>query len=209
MFRQFVLRLWIGLAATLSAASALASSGEEGHVSLNPISKDWIQQDLAIWTAVVFLLLLLILKKFAWKPLMEGIDERERQVADQIERAEDANRRAQELLAGYEAKLADAEGKVRGIIDQGRRDAERVGHELIEKAKNEAKDEQQRALQQIDAATNAAVQELADRSASLAVDLAGKIVHSTLKAADHGKLIEQAVAGFVRGKGETQDAGRN
>lgn len=183
-------------------ALASAEGGHEGPVNLNPISWDWIEQDLALWTGVVFVLLLAILTKFAWKPIIEGLDKRERNLADQVAQAEAANQKAKDLLADYERKLADTGDQVRALIDQGRRDAEKVGHELVEKAKDEAKAELQRGLAQIDAATGAAIKELADRSASLAVDLAGKIVHAKLNAGDHANLIDQAVAGFVQGPRE-------
>lgn len=208
MFYRVVFLLLIGLAAALPVQSAAASGGEGGHEThnLNPLSSEWIQQDLAIWTGVVFVLLLLILTKFAWKPIVEGLDKRERNVADQIAQAEAANQKAKDLLADYERKLAVASDQVRGILDQGRRDAEQTGREMIDKAKAEAKSELQRAVGQIDAATSAAIQELADHSATMAVELAGKIVCASLKPADHAKLIEQAVAGFVQGK---TDVSRN
>ena len=71
---------------------------------------------------------------------------------------------------------------------------------MLDKAKEEAAAEHARAVKQIEAATSAAIEELAGRSATLAVELAGKIVHAQLKPGDHVHLIEQAVAGFVQGK---------
>lgn len=203
MFHRVVCWLLTVLAVTLPAACVLASGGESGgEVSLNPLSWEWIQQDLAIWTAVVFVVLLFILTKFAWKPLIQGLDQRERNLADQITQAEAANQKARDILADYERKLAAAEEQVRGLLDQGRRDAEKVGRELIEKAKDEAKAEFERGVKQIDAATSAAIKELAEQSATLAVDLAGRIVQAKLNVADHARLIDQAVAGFVHGKSE-------
>jgi F-type H+-transporting ATPase subunit b len=208
MFYRVVLWLMIGLAIATPCTVAMASGGEGGHeaISLNPISPDWIQTDLAVWTGVVFVVLVIVLGKFAWKPIIEGLDKREKNIADQVAQAEAAHQKAKDLLADYERKLADAQEQVRGIVDQGRRDAEQVGRDLIEKAKEEAKVELHKAVGQIDAATSAAIQELADHSASMAVNLAGKICHAKLNAADHTRLIEQAVAGFVHGK---TDASRN
>ena len=117
-------------------ALVLAASEEGGPV--NPL--EW-KSDLAIWTAVVFLLLLAILWKIAWKPLAEALDKREQNMADQIAQAEAANQKAKEILADYERKLAAAQDEVRAILDQGRRDAEQAGHELIDKAKQEAEAE--------------------------------------------------------------------
>lgn len=171
---------------------------------LNPITFRGVnfRGDLAIWTAVVFLVVLAVLWKYAWRPIAEGLDKRERNVADQIAQAGAANRQAQEILADYQGKLAAAEDQVRAILDQGRRDADQAGRQLIDRAKEEGRAEHQRALQQIDAATAAAIEELAGRSATLAVELAGKIVRARLDSADHARLIEQAVAGFVERKAD-------
>jgi F-type H+-transporting ATPase subunit b len=184
-------------ASNLIAALILAST--EGGGSSSPLE---FKTDLAFWTAVVFLGLLAILWWVAWKPIAEGLEKRENHISDQIANAETANQKAKDMLAGYEQKLADAGNEVRGILEQGRRDAERLGRQLIEKSKEQAEAERARAVQQIEAAADAAAKNLADRSATLAVELAGKIVHAKLKPADHARLIEQAVAGFVKGKSD-------
>lgn len=181
----------------------LASAGGESAGPVNPM--EW-KSDLAIWTAVVFLCLLAVLWKFAWKPIAEGLDKREQNIADQIAQAEAANQKANDILSDYQSQLAAAGDQVRAILDQGRRDAGQVGQELIDKAKQEAKAEYQRAVKQIDAATADAIKELANQSATLAVELAGKIVRSKLTPDDHSRLIEDAVAGFV---GNGNDVSRN
>jgi F-type H+-transporting ATPase subunit b len=187
----------IGLASATSILAAEPSSGDSG---LNPFSPSALEGDLALWTVVVFVCVLAVLWRFAWGPLSAALDRRERGVADQIAEAEAANQKAKDILAGYEQKLADAKDDVRGILEQGRRDAEKLGRELLDKAKEEASAEHARALKQIEAAADAAVKSLADQSAAMAVELAGKIVHAKLNPADHARLIEQAVNGFTVSK---------
>lgn len=182
------------------AASHGAHSQAEHGGGINPLT---FRTDLAIWTAVVFLLLLLVLRKFAWGPIRDGLDKRERHIADEINAAERTNQEARQLLADYEQKLANSEEEVRRMIDRARRDAERVGQEMLDKARAAAEEEHRRALVEIEAATAGAMKDLADRSATLAVDLAGKIVGSRLDAASHAKLIEQAVADVTRGNGKS------
>jgi F-type H+-transporting ATPase subunit b len=188
--------------APLAKGEGNNSAQEQG--SINPIPMSWqaVKGDLTIWTAVVFLLLLIVLWRFAWGPLAEGLDKRERHIADQIAQANEANEKAKTLLAGYEKKLADSQDEVRAILEKARRDAQQVGGTIIEKAKADAKAEAQRMLKQIDAASAKAIKELADRSASMAVDLAGKILGARLNPKDHARLIEQAVAGFATSKNE-------
>lgn len=153
--------------------------------------------DLAIWTGVVFLVLMLILWRFAWGPLAAGLDKREQGIADQIDQAAKANQEAKDLLAQYEQQLADAKDEVRGIVEAGRNDAERIGQEIVEKAKQEAAAEQQRTLRQIDSATAGALKELAEKGAQLAVELAGKIVRAELKPDDHAGLIDRTLSDFA------------
>lgn len=178
-------------AASHEAEADEASAHEQPD--LNPLDP---RADLAIWTAVIFLVLLAILWKFAWGPIVRGLDQREQGIAEQIAQAEQSNNQAKDLLAQYEHKLAGSREEVRGILDQARRDAEQLGREMLEKAKQEARAEQQRAVEQIDSATANALKELAEQSSTLAVELAGKILRAELKPEDHSQLIEQAVSNF-------------
>ena len=182
------------------AAPALAAGAEGGADALNPVNADGVQfprrpDDLDR-------------RGFPRRaghplqvrrgPISEGLQKRENEIAAQIAEAQRKNDEARQLLADYEKKLAAAQDEVRGLIEQGRRDAEKVGQQLLEKAREEAGIERQRAVQQIESATLAALKELAERSATLAVDLAGKIVGARLQASDHSRLIEQAVSEFSR-----------
>jgi F-type H+-transporting ATPase subunit b len=183
----------VALASPILASESSSSDGS----AMNPFAPSAWKTDLALWTVVIFLCLLAILTKYAWGPLAAALDRREKGIADQIADAEAANQKAKDILAGYEQKLADAKNDVRGILDQGRREAEKLGRELLDKAKEEAAAEHARAVKQIEAAADAAVKGLADQSAAMAVELAGKIVGAKLNPADHAQLIEQAVGGFV------------
>jgi len=167
--------------------------GAHGEANANPLE---FQTDLALWTGVVFLVLLAVLWKYAWGPMAEGLRRRETSVANDLAQAEEANRQARALLDQYEQKLLAAQDDVRAILERGRHDAEKAGQELIDKARAEAHIERQRALQEIDAATSAAIKQLAEQSAEMAVDLAGRIVGARLKAADHAGMIERAVTDF-------------
>ncbi|MBN2294934.1 MAG: F0F1 ATP synthase subunit B [Pirellulales bacterium] len=169
-------------------------NAHEDETSKNPLD---FKKDLALFTAIVFIVLLLILWKFAWKPICTALDNREQAVADQIAVAAKRNEEARQILAQYDEKLASAKDEVRDILDKARQDAEGVGQEIVEAAKKDSQAEHQRAMREIDAATGAALKELAQKSATMAVELAGKIVGSELRAADHAKLVEQTVAQFA------------
>ncbi len=167
------------------------------------------ETDLALWSAVVFLCLLAVLYKMAWGPLSEGLNKREKHIADQIAQANAANQQAKELLAAHEQKLAGAAQEVRAILDKARQDADEAAREREAKAEADAKARFERAEKEIAAATAAAAKDLADRSAKLAVDLAGKIVRAKLTPKDHAQLIDQAVSGFDVSKQGGKFASRN
>jgi F-type H+-transporting ATPase subunit b len=188
----------VGFAAPIFAAE----QGPSEDYGLNPFAPSALKGDLALWTAVIFLILVAVLWKFAWGPLTAALDKRERHVADQIAQAEAANQRAKETLADHERKLAAAGEEVRSILEQGRRHAEQLSRELLDKAKHEAEAEHQRALRQIEAAADAAIKDLADQSAAMAVRLAGQILQAEIKPRDHARLINQAVAGFAQQKSD-------
>lgn len=181
------------------AAEASAEHGGHGggHASGGPLD---FQTDLALWTGVIFVVLFLVLKRFAWGPISRGLESRERMIADHIAHAERSNEEARRLLADYQQKLAGSQDEVRAILDQGRRDAEQAGRDLLEHARGEAKREHEKALREIEQAKDGALKELATQSATLAVELAGKIVGARLKADDHTRLIEQALANFPKEK---------
>jgi F-type H+-transporting ATPase subunit b len=174
-----------------------AHGGHGGeHEAPSPLKVDF---DLAIFTVLIFVLLLVVLGKFAWGPIASALDLRERKISDNIAAAEQLNQEAKRLLGEYEAKLSAAREEVRGILDEARRDAEHAGQEIVAKARTDAQAETQRGKVEIETATAQALNELARSSANLAVDLAGRIVGAKLTAGDHAKLIEDALATFPQG----------
>ncbi len=149
-------------ASVAKAESPASSKGGEKKAEGNPADKlnpifpfDF---GLSFWTLIVFFIALWVLSKYAWKPIPEGLQKREDHIAGQIAEAQQKNDEARRLLADYEKKLADAAAEVRGLIEQGRRDAEKVGQQLLDKAREEAGIEHQRAVQRIESATSAAIE---------------------------------------------------
>ncbi len=156
-----------------------------------------IKRDLAIWTAVIFLVTLAVLWKFAWGPILAGLKKREDSIAANIATAENAADEARRLTSEYEAKLAGAADEVRGIIDEARRDAEHTAQQVREKAQRDADEAGKRMLREVATAKDAALKELSDRGAELAVDLAAKIIRRELTATDHADLIQKAKSDFI------------
>lgn len=185
-----------GAAAGHAAATQQAEAATPEHAAAaqgkpNPLV---IGPDLAVVTVVVFLLLLATLSKFAWKPIVVALDRRERSIAENIAAAAAQNEKAKELLSQHEAKLHSASAEIREMLDEARRNAEAAKAGIIAEAKTAAQAEQQRAVREVQHATDAALRQLAEKSADLAVDLAGKIVTEKLTASDRARLVRDAVA---------------
>ncbi|MCE9544056.1 MAG: F0F1 ATP synthase subunit B [Planctomycetia bacterium] len=155
-----------------------------------------VRTDLAIYTFCVFLVLLAVLWKFAWGPIAAGLDRREKSIADNIAAAEEAAAEAKRLTSQYEAKLAGAADEIRQLLDEARRDAEHARQTIVEEARTEAGKERERTLREIESAKQGALKELGDRSADLAVSLAGRILQTRLNPADHAKLVRDAIQQF-------------
>ena len=167
-----------------------------GNASKGLTQPQEFKTDLSIATFLVFLVLLAILWKFAWGPIVAALERREAAVAEHIAQAERANEQAKVLLAEYEQKLAGAANQVRELLEEARRDAEHTKQDILAEAKKGAELEKARALRDIEAAADTAVESLARRSSDLAIELAGKIIQAQLSKADHARLIQEAVAKF-------------
>jgi F-type H+-transporting ATPase subunit b len=174
--------------------SGKETAHDDAHAAPNPLV---IDPDLAVATAVIFLVLCLVLTKFAWKPIAHALEQRERAIESNISKAENAAAEARAMLSEYEKKLAGASDEVRAMLEEARRDADHTKQEIVAEARVAAKQEQDRALRDIGMAKDQALKELAERSADLAVELTGKLIRNKLTAEDHSGLVQEAVSKFV------------
>jgi F-type H+-transporting ATPase subunit b len=188
-----VIILILAVPASLSAQQPHGhgeAAGAAGQENPQPLVFD---PDLAIFTAIVFLLLLVVLGKFAWPQIVLALEERERKIAENIAAAEAMQAQAKQLLAEHEAKLAAAAGEVRELLEEARRDAEHTRKSIAAKGHQDAKDELARALREIGRAKDAAVQELAVKSAHMAIDLARKVVREQLTPEQQNQIVREAL----------------
>ncbi len=152
------------------------------------------QTDLAIYTVVVFLLLLGILSKFAWPAVTAALVEREKRIEDNIASALAKHEESKQMLAQHEAKLANAADEVRALLEEARRDAEHTKSQIIAEAKKAADQERDRAIRDVDRAADLAVKSLAETSANLAVDLASKVIQQNITADQQAQLVRDALS---------------
>ncbi len=171
------------------------------HLLASEASKPPLQfrVDTLMFSLIIFAVLLFVLLKYAWTPIMEGLAAREKRIADEIESARLANEQANSQLAAYEAKIANANDEASALIAEAKSDALAAKEKIMADAAAEAQRTHDRAVADIEAAKNAAVRELAESSVDSAVALAGNIVGRSLDRSDHSKLIEQSIEQFTSG----------
>ncbi|QDT68568.1 ATP synthase subunit b [Planctomycetes bacterium MalM25] len=168
----------------------------EGHAaaSPDPLATD---PDLAWWTAGVFFLMLAILSQIAWKPIMEGLAAREEGITSNLAAADAKHEEAKALLEKHQQELAGAADQVRELLEEARRDADTTMAQAKADAKHEFELERERAMRDIDQAKDAAVRQLAERTAGMAIDLAGNVVKSDISSERQSEIVREALGRFV------------
>lgn len=145
------------------------------------------------WTLLLFLALLFVLGKWVWPPILQSLQQREQKIRDDLTQAEQANQQAQDTLAQYKQQLAEAQRESQKIIDQSRQEAQQLANQWKEQTQQELNQMRQRAEQEIRAAKEQAVSELYEQSATLATQVAGRILQREINADDQQELIEQSL----------------
>jgi F-type H+-transporting ATPase subunit b len=174
------------------AGGAEESSGHKGGGGSTNIF-EWAL-DLSVWTIVVFVLLVLILKKWAWQPMLEGLHKREQNIHGALQEAQRAREEAQQMRAQWQGEMARAQEQVRDVLDAARRDAERTTADMVAKARGEIQTERDRLRREIETAKDQALQELWNRSADLATQISAKAIRRHLSPEDHRRLVDEALA---------------
>ncbi len=168
---------------------------DHGHPSGVPLG--W-KADLALFSLITFVLFVAVLGKFAWGPMIQGLDKRELGIQKAIDDAEEGRRKAQAMLAEYEQKLKAAEQTVQAMVAEARRDAERTSQDLITNAQREVGLIRDRAKDDIRQATDTALAEVFTKINSQVVLATEHVLGRALDEADQDRLIGQALAEISR-----------
>jgi F-type H+-transporting ATPase subunit b len=186
----FILSLLVLVALAAGPVRADEAHGAADH---KPGIFDWAL-DLGVWTLVVFLVLLYVLKKFAWGPMLEGLQKREHNIQAAIDEARRAREEAQRLREEFQHEMDHAQEKVRDLLDAGRRDAQRAADELLGKARGECQTERDRARREIELARDQALHQLWNQAAQMASVVSAKAIRRQLTPDDHRRLVDEALA---------------
>ena len=177
------------LAGALTALGASASAfAGEGEVEFYP--GDLGQ---AIAALLIFIALLAILGRWAWKPLIVQLRRREESIAHTIERSEAQQREAEDLLKHYRSRLESAEAEAKGLLDSGRRQAATEREETLAATRAETRQAAARAREEIERAKRTAQEDLQHTTAQLAMEIAERVLAGNLDEAEHHRLMEDAL----------------
>ena len=148
------------------------------------------------WTALTFVVLLFILKKAAWGPLMQALQERETKIREALEKADVARKETEATMARNREILDAARKEAQDILNKSHNTAEATKEEIIQKAETEASALIEKARKEITLEREKAVEELRDQTTDLAVAIAAKLIGKTLSKDDHKDIIHASLKQF-------------
>ena len=165
--------------------SKAAEDSQPGLLSLD------VQQ--AVWVLVIFVVLVFILYRTAWKNVLAGLKAREDRIRKDIADAESARVRGEQALKDYNAQLATAEAKVQAMFNQAAVDAEKIAAGIRMHAQQEAEEIKERAIREIETSKEQALSEIYEQTANLSTSIAEKILKRSLNADDQRDLVAQGL----------------
>jgi F-type H+-transporting ATPase subunit b len=186
----------LAAAMTLSATPALASEAEGGPVNLlapNP--------GLMVWTLVIFVILMFVLSKFAFKPLFAAVEAREKALEDAIAGAKKDRAEAEQLLSQQRAQLEAARNEAQSIIADGRAMAEKMRGDLLAQTKQQQEEMIEQARRAIEGEKVAAIASLRREAVDLAIAGASRVIEQNLDSAGNRAIVESFLSSLDGAKG--------
>jgi F-type H+-transporting ATPase subunit b len=175
-----------GLLVSVSASPAFAAEGGGDLLSPNA--------GLMFWTLIIFIVLLVVLSKFAFGPITAAVVAREKALEEAISAAKADREESARLLAEQRAAIEAARTDAQKIIAEGRQAGERVRNEMIESTRAEQQQMLERARREIQTERDAAIMELRREAVDLAIAGASKVVERNLDSESNRKLVESFLA---------------
>lgn len=148
---------------------------------------------LIILTWVAFIILLIVLRKYAWNPILEGLDKRERDIRKAVEEADDVRLKLQKIEQTRENILIAARSDAQSMIEEARQAAREAGKGIEKQAKDQAQIIAENAERDAKDATNKAYAQLKQQSADMIVTLASKLVRENMNDEKNKKLVNELV----------------
>jgi F-type H+-transporting ATPase subunit b len=183
-------RIWCALAALGATAAQAADHAAPGAGEQIPPTDYGLQ----IWTLVAFVVLLVLLAKFAFKPIAAALDRRGAAIKTLHDEAEKQCAEAKKLMDDYQKQVAQARAEAGKVIDEARVLSEKLGKDIKDKANAEAAALIQRAQEEIGRQKEKGVQELKDTVANLSVQIASRVIEREVNESAHRQLVDKLIA---------------
>ena len=183
------------LAILCVCAAAFGAEAQAGDEGLSPFSGSFAD---AVWTVIAFVVLLVVLWKLAWKPILAALNARQEHIEKQISDAEETRKEAGQVLAEYKAKLENAENEGKQIITTHVKRAQQEAKEVIAKAEEKMEAMKLKLEADIERARNEAKAELFNDAGEMVLRLGQEILGRTINNEDNQKLISEAVEQLKR-----------
>ena len=148
---------------------------------------------LYIWTIVTFLVLAALLRKFAWRPMLDALDRRQEAIRKSLDEAKQAQREMDRLNEESTRLLAAARAEADEIISRTRADAARAGEDMKQKARADAENIVRNAEREIALETSRALRKVREEAVDLSVAIASKILQRNLSKEDNERLIDETL----------------
>ena len=148
---------------------------------------------LAIWTIITFLVLLWLLAKFAWRPMLSALEARRETIRKSLDDAQQARRELEEVNKESSRILKKAHAEAESILSKSRIDAETLREEMKQKARADADAIVREARRQIETETGRALRQIRGEIADLSVEIASKLIRRDLSKEDNSALIEDTL----------------
>jgi F-type H+-transporting ATPase subunit b len=153
-----------------------------------------LRPGLTLWTAITFLLLGVVLSKYAWGPIVKMLDERERTIREAIEQAKKERAAAERMLTEQTASLSAAQREAAALAQRSRQEVEVLRADLTARARKEADELVASARQQIQDEKSKALAELKGQVVDLAIEAAGRLIEASLDEKSQRALVEDYIS---------------
>lgn len=180
----------------------LLLAAEDGH-AINPLDlSDPANFKAGLWALGIFIVLVFVLKKLAWGPIVAGLKAREDRIAESLEKAEAIERATAELATTNQKLFDEAQQQAQQILADARESAKTAGDELLAKAKAEIEAQRDRSKRELVLETDKARAELRTHAVDLTIAAAGRLIGKSLSGSDQQRLAMDALR-------DAEDVARN
>jgi F-type H+-transporting ATPase subunit b len=160
-----------------------------------------VKPGLIFWTLITFFVVAFLLRRFAWGPILNVVDQREKAIAGSLEVARRERQEAEKLLADQKDALQKARSETAEMMRRNADDVEKLRVELVAKARAEAEAQKTEALREIASERTKAVAEVKSLAGALAVQIAEKLINKSLDPTKQRELVAEYLADVGKASG--------